>query len=60
MHLKVNCNAKNFVTQVNLSIHAMHKATIFIIQVCVVVELFSLKGACNFIAIVLRHSGIQC
>ena len=28
----------------------MHKTTIFIIQVCVVVELFSLKDACSFIA----------
>ena len=28
----------------------MHKTTIFIIQLCVVVELFSLKDACGFIA----------
>ena len=28
----------------------MHKTTIFIIQLCVVVELFSLKDACSFIA----------
>ena len=28
----------------------MHKATIFIIQLCVVVKLFSLKDACSFIA----------
>ena len=28
----------------------MHKTTIFIIQLCVVVELFSLKHACGFIA----------
>ena len=27
----------------------MHKTTIFIIQLCVVVELFSLKDACGFI-----------
>ena len=28
----------------------MHKTTIFMIQLCVVVELFGLKGACGFIA----------
>ena len=28
----------------------MHKTTIFIIQLCVVVELFSLEHACSFIA----------
>ena len=28
----------------------MHKTTIFIIQLCVVVELFSLEDACGFIA----------
>ena len=28
----------------------MHKTTIFIIQLCVIVELFSLKDACGFIA----------
>ena len=28
----------------------MHKTPIFIIQLCVVVELFSLKDACGFIA----------
>ena len=28
----------------------MHKTTIFIIQLCVVVELFSLKDECGFIA----------
>ena len=28
----------------------MHKTTSFIIQLCVVVELFSLKDACDFIA----------
>ena len=28
----------------------MHKTTIFIIQLCVVVELFGLKDACGFIA----------
>ena len=28
----------------------MHKTTIFIIQLCAVVELFSFKDACDFIA----------
>ena len=28
----------------------MHKTTIFIIQLCVVVELFSLEDACGFTA----------
>ena len=28
----------------------MHKTTIFIIQLCVVVKLFNLKDACSFIA----------
>ena len=28
----------------------MHRTTIFIIQLCVVVELFSLEDACGFIA----------
>ena len=28
----------------------MHKTTIFIIQLCVVVKLFSLEDACSFIA----------
>ena len=31
-------------------IHAMRKTAIFIIQLCVVVELLSLKDACGFIA----------
>ena len=48
--LKVNCNAKFMLFKISLSIHAMHKTTIFIIQLCVVVELFSLKDACGFIA----------
>ena len=37
------------IENMSLSIHAMHKTTIFIIQLCVVVELFSLKDACGFI-----------
>ena len=49
LHLKVNCNAK-FMLFNMFAIHAMHKTTIFIIQLCVVLELFSLKDACSFIA----------
>ena len=39
---------ENFCHLISLFIHAMHKAAIFIIQLCVV-ELFSLEDACGFI-----------
>ena len=41
--IKGQLQCKIFVTQISLFIHAMHKTAIFIIQLCVVFELFAIR-----------------
>ena len=57
--LKGHYNAK-FVTQISLSIHAMRKTIIFIIQLCAVFELFTIEVVkCHFCLNVLTSGWVK-